>query len=683
MIQRKTMHQDSREESAVALIIVLAFVVLLSGIVVAYLSRGSNQRQVAQSNFGDAKADELTRSALDILVGDLKQEIFDGSTASTINGTVIYNPIGPTNILPVRSGNPAGAPDPVPNLVRRSLRADTIAAPGKSSRGSAANSATDPARNGRSISPAIWNKHYLIPRVAGADPTDTTPVASFVAPDWVILTSAGPDAGATVASSVVGRYAFAIYDEGGLIDANVAGFPPAPNTTVPQSGPKGLLAFADLAALGMSATAIPDLVGWRNYASAQPAGVFKAFTFGPVSATNYYNAVISPTNDFIKAKAVTFAGKTDQNFVNRQMLIQYRSSANFSDAALQYLGTFSRDSNVATWNNVQFSRFPLSKLDEVKQPGAGGPANAAAALKDFGLVWNVDHWDYYGGPAGTSLAAAIGPYTSATPEFFQLLNAAVPGRTIAQILSLGAAIIDQDDTDLVTTIIEYAGPPTTPPQPNPRSYGADTNPAPAPAPQLPAGPFVLNRSLRSAGELGYAYSNIFTGTTVDFFTAGSAEAPLLDVFSYTSAPTRAGSINLNSRNSVALAAMISLAIEAQPLTTISATRAKTAAAALVSATGALPALSRKDLPRLTAAITTNLGGGEEKQEVLSRALSDACQVRVWNLMIDVIGQSGRYPPGASGLADFVVEGEKRYWLHVALDRFTGQVIDQELEAVYE
>ena len=52
-------------------------------------------------------------------------------------------------------------------------------------------------------------------------------------------------------------------------------------------------------------------------------------------------------------------------------------------------------------------------------------------------------------------------------------------------------------------------------------------------------------------------------------------------------------------------------------------------------------------------------------------------------MIDLIAQSGRYPPNATSLSQFVVEGEKRYWLHVAIDRFTGEVIDQQLEAVYE
>jgi hypothetical protein len=52
-------------------------------------------------------------------------------------------------------------------------------------------------------------------------------------------------------------------------------------------------------------------------------------------------------------------------------------------------------------------------------------------------------------------------------------------------------------------------------------------------------------------------------------------------------------------------------------------------------------------------------------------------------MIDVIAQSGRYRPTATDLSQFVVEGEKRHWLHIAIDRFTGGVIDQQLEAVYE
>ncbi|MGC3992020.1 MAG: hypothetical protein QM796_20475 [Chthoniobacteraceae bacterium] len=56
-------------------------------------------------------------------------------------------------------------------------------------------------------------------------------------------------------------------------------------------------------------------------------------------------------------------------------------------------------------------------------------------------------------------------------------------------------------------------------------------------------------------------------------------------------------------------------------------------------------------------------------------------------MIDVVAQTGRYPQAAMNattpLAAFMVEGEQRYWIHVALDRFTGQVLDKQVEAVKE
>jgi len=54
------------------------------------------------------------------------------------------------------------------------------------------------------------------------------------------------------------------------------------------------------------------------------------------------------------------------------------------------------------------------------------------------------------------------------------------------------------------------------------------------------------------------------------------------------------------------------------------------------------------------------------------------------LIFDVIAQSGRYSPNATSLPnDFVVEGEQHYWVHVAIDRFTGQVLDKWIEVVTE
>ena len=51
----------------------------------------------------------------------------------------------------------------------------------------------------------------------------------------------------------------------------------------------------------------------------------------------------------------------------------------------------------------------------------------------------------------------------------------------------------------------------------------------------------------------------------------------------------------------------------------------------------------------------------------SCALSKVGGTRSWNRFIDVIVQTGKYKPNAQDLtgSNFVVEGEKRYWLHVA------------------
>jgi hypothetical protein len=204
---------SKRASKGAALLIVLAFVVLLTGLAVAYFSRTTTDRQLAQSSFNDTTADLLARSALDIVVGDLKQERASAPSVPTS-----------ANIQPQRSGDDAS----IPNLIRRSVRNDAIPAPGVPSLASAVSSAAASA-NGRSISAARWNSHYLIPR-RPPNPGETwntiysDPVSTFTAPDWVLVTAQGPSP-APLPSAVIGRYAFAVYDEGGLLDMNLAGYP--------------------------------------------------------------------------------------------------------------------------------------------------------------------------------------------------------------------------------------------------------------------------------------------------------------------------------------------------------------------------------------------------------------------------------------------------------------------------
>src|SRR5438876_9223652 len=106
-------HSRDPSNKAAALIIVLALVVLLTGLALAYFTRTTSDRQLAQSSYNDTSADLLARSALDIVVGNFKQEIIIAGSPTQ------------TNIQPQRSGDNAF----IPNLIRRSVYPDAIQSP--------------------------------------------------------------------------------------------------------------------------------------------------------------------------------------------------------------------------------------------------------------------------------------------------------------------------------------------------------------------------------------------------------------------------------------------------------------------------------------------------------------------------------------------------------------------------
>ena len=722
-----------------ALVIVLAFVVLLSGLVLAYLTRAATDRQLARSSLTDTKSDLLARSALEIVVADLKQEIANGSFVTT------------ANLEPQRWGIPLPGETPFPNLIRRSVRGDPT---GRTSNLSSGPAPSATPRRGE-ISSARWNSHYLIPRASSAG-YDSTPVSNFAAPDWVLLTPQGPNS-APVPGSVIGRYAYAVYDEGGLLDVNVAGFPyhtsptssPTPGLPLSDIGRKGSVAFADLRAIPTTATGallsaggINALVGWRNYATLHPYSTFPTFTFDlPTFAggtgtrfVNYFagNPPSGTSQDFRTVAPTVYLNRTDQAFITRTELIKLQQEAGFGAGALQYFGTFSRERNAPTWKSgtTELSeRFYLGNLNLIKpNPSA---ARTAEIQKYFGLRW-VDgtagstsppipaipgHWRYTGA-SGTTLQATIPAFLS-DPEFFQLLNYAMNGTNgsdathVLTTLSIGAALIDQYDDDTAadpltgttTTMIEYSGGwamglenvdparPISSPSPFPPPSGMSPTPPPAIATYA-----MLNRPFRNAGELGYAFRTAPGPTTtpspnprtIDFYSASSPDAAILDLFTYNNAPVRAGIVNLNTRNVAVLTAILTGAYQAEQNigpapspSPVASPAAKNAATNIVNATTIKPALGRAEITRLSSVVTNApFTTSEETRETISRALSEVTQTRTWGILIDLIAQTGRYPPGTTNLTQsFVVEGEKRFWLHLAIDRFTGQVIDRELEAV--
>ena len=71
------------------------------------------------------------------------------------------------------------------------------------------------------------------------------------------------------------------------------------------------------------------------------------------------------------------------------------------------------------------------------------------------------------------------------------------------------------------------------------------------------------------------------------------------------------------------------------------------------------------------------------REAVIRALVDSGQTRVWNIMLDLIVQTGRMPSAAVDLKQFSKEGEHRVWVFLSIDRLTGEVLEKLVEDVAE
>ncbi len=283
-----------------------------------------------------AGADELAQSALDVITADLRQEIVIGSIDSTAGNFTIYTPTDSQFGVPATNGVPTIWSTSAKNstLLRISSTVP-IPFPGVDQPASDAPSSLSPA-NGRGVSSARWNRHFLMPLQNSGTTSDTTPDTNFTAPSWVYVTGAGPAVLTSPTSEVVGRYAYAIYDEGALLDVNVAGYPYVSGTTTPPVtggtlgalyAGKGAVAFADLTASGLSTSNVNSLVGWRNYATltadGASIGTFPSFSLNTAAADRYYRAIASNTNGFLAANGNPSNGTTDQTFLSRQAMIEF------------------------------------------------------------------------------------------------------------------------------------------------------------------------------------------------------------------------------------------------------------------------------------------------------------------------------------------------------------------------
>jgi hypothetical protein len=266
------------------------------------------------------------------------------------------------------------------------------------------------------------------------------------------------------------------------------------------------------------------------------------------------------------------------------------------------------------------------------------------------------------------------------------------GNTITIIDTVGSA----NPADYVCGIEDLSFHDPTTDSARPGSIGSFC-PYPPPVPAGPTPPryALLNRRFENVGEFGYAYSPASTtpSKTLDFASSTSKDKPLLDFFTYNTGTGRAGIVNLNTRNGPVLASYIKGALlhdlgsETPPTVLVSQADALTAGQNIVVATTAPggSVVNRGDVARLAVAAVqgTAMAASDEARQTIARTLAEVGQARTWNLMIDVIAQTGHYGPNAQGLTDFIPEGEKRYWLHIALDRDDGTVLGSQLEEVTE
>jgi hypothetical protein len=498
-----------------ALVIVLAMVALLSIILITFLVVMGNERAASFSYSQSVKVDDVAQGGANLAIQYLRQEIMDPTRSTATldpsgSGAVTYMPIANAYAVPERMA--VGAIDSsLTNLVKISSATipfyvgTTIPLAASSSSGQAS-------INGRLLTQSRWNRPQLI---------DSAALSKLVLPDWIVITRSGTTNAwnnalkdQTSANAAIGRVAFAVYDEGGLLDVNSAGYVSTFTNSIPiPLRQKGLLPFADLTQIpGITNTAMTNnFVQWRNPASASSAS----------SYTNYvYN--YGATNGFLKVAA------GDQAFVSRQDLIQYAQAnpSMIGTNALPYLTTFTREMNSPAYSpatpsgstinyaslanssgatNINFAafrdangqslkRFSLSRIGllNYSTPAAASTANAANILTYFGLSLDADgySWDYQypadptkGGIMTLSAVVAAGR----EPNFFELLQAAILNGSLGlsnwqgiytifqasnyydasksrQIFAIGANIIDQyRSQSTLPTIINIPSDPTKTP----------------------------------------------------------------------------------------------------------------------------------------------------------------------------------------------------------------------------
>jgi hypothetical protein len=508
----------ARRQGGFALVLVLATLVLLLVLAMAFFSRAELHRQTSASSTANRQTEILVDSVVDLLVGDLVHEIAAGSmptnpsspvylprmidTPQTWLGSSVRISTAPS-MSPQRVVGNSTTP---PSLLKQSLTSrpffqtgsgyDNANLPSIPSRASSLNTADDTQKNGR-LAPARWN----LPALASSSQT-------IPAPDWIYLNRSGQtpttfnatwiDKKPDNPDFVIGRFAYNIYDVGGLIDINTVGnLLPADENA--RRGRLHQVSLADAPA-DLRISNFPDFLQWRSPSDTDP------------SETPGGGGLFDPKRDFSRVPAGS------QAFVSRQELIRFASRPNspIPPSALPHLTTFSRalnapshipepnrpklpnappaddmnpsfaairfpgnttltrgsdpDLTVPAGTPIMPRRFPLSKIQLLSD----NQTDADSLRYYFGLQKQGDTFRYIEDAGGRIKQLREVAAEGREPNFFEVLQAAIITGSLGrdsgnvytlnqpydsnryyQVLQIGANIIDQWDTDDYPTSIEF------------------------------------------------------------------------------------------------------------------------------------------------------------------------------------------------------------------------------------
>ena len=471
--------RHNADKRGVALISVLALVVLCTIVMIMVFLRAKGMLQLSSAYSAAMSASDLANVAVQRTISEFQTEI---STAQG-QGIDLVLPPRITAIVPAPA-SPATAGYP---LVSMTTSNQTLFSQGMSQAGFGTPPFTNTAStvstqstsvNDFTFTPTRWNTPLLM--------NSSATFTGFTVPDWVYLTSQGPQAAPTNTANVVGRYAVMVYDTSGLLDANVAGV--AANDSDLQY--KGTTAFAALGSFfsgNGNGGNFANFLNWRSSSNST----------GTALTTSYYGTSGPSATPFSgtpgKMEMVSQPLTTGQNyFFSRQDMIAAMNAgtAGLSANLMPQLRTFSSVANaisaeqlysngalikltdptllanqllnftvyavgttvgatrsytIAKGQPIFQYRFPLSRLRWLADRQANGtPNQAAAILQHFGLTWDgTNHRFTYTAPDGNGTTAIqtlaqiaaydnANPQSAREPDFFEMLKAAINPSSLGQ-----------------------------------------------------------------------------------------------------------------------------------------------------------------------------------------------------------------------------------------------------------